>query len=303
MQPKAPTTISPEVELVIAADNHVGETPIWSPAEQALYWVNCENPPALFRYHPQSKDLKRWPMPDRTGGFALKQSGGLLIGLATGLYDFDPQTAKLTQRVASPLPAHVKLHESGCDRAGRFWIGGYDYSYNNKTNPNAADAAFLRLDGDRLTPVVTGIRVANGLAFSPDGTTMYQGDSTGPAIQAWTMNPKTGALSEPREFIRLQPGMGYVDGATVDSEGGYWLAVVMGSALHRYTPDGVLDIIVKLPFANPTKPTFGGRDLDILYITTTQLAVPPGTPGASMHGGLYALRTGKHGLPEPMLRA
>src|SRR5579863_3593124 len=118
-----------EVRLAFDADNYLGETPIWSVAEQLLYWVNCEHPPELHCWSPATGKHSMWPMPQRIGGFVPKAGGGLLVALADGLYDFVPESGSLTMRVKSPLPAHVKLHESHCDRQGRFWIGGYDHDF------------------------------------------------------------------------------------------------------------------------------------------------------------------------------
>ncbi|MBW8755898.1 MAG: SMP-30/gluconolactonase/LRE family protein, partial [Sphingomonadales bacterium] len=201
-----------EVRVAIDAGNHLGETPIWSPSEQALWWINCEHPPELHRWHPRSGEHRTWPMPQRIGGFVPKAQGGLLVALADGLYDFDPESGELSFRVPSPFPAHVKLHECHCDRQGRFWIGGFDRRY--PADRTAADAGYCRLDGDRLTVAVTGVHVANGLAFSPDGTTMYAVTSPTRQVDAFDLDPATGALSNRRPFVTLAEGEGFADGAT-----------------------------------------------------------------------------------------
>src|SRR5262249_20204440 len=148
--------------------------------------------------------------------------------LGDGLYDFAPDSGNLTLRARSPFPAHVKLHECQCDRQGRFWIGGFDQGF--PANRDAAGAAICRLDGDKLTPVIAGIAVANGLAFSPDGRTLYVGDSGKRRVEAFDLDPKTGSLSNRREFFAIKNGEGFVDGAAVDAEGGYWLANVGAGA-------------------------------------------------------------------------
>jgi L-arabinonolactonase len=285
-----------EVRIAFAAGNHLGETPIWSASEQALWWVNCEHPPELHRWHPESGEHGKWAMPQRIGGFVPKAQGGLLVALADGLYDFDPESGELSFRVPSPFPAHVKLHECHCDRQGRFWIGGFDTRY--PADRTAADSGYCRLDVDRLTVVVTGVHVANGLAFSPDGTTMYAVTSPTRHIDAFDLDPASGALSNRRPFVTLAEGEGFADGATVDSEGGYWMANVAASALRRYRPDGTLDRIVALPFSNPTKPAFGGSDLGTLFVTSTKMAMPPAMTPTAPNGPVYALEPGEHGVPE-----
>jgi sugar lactone lactonase YvrE len=285
-----------EVRVAFDAGNHLGETPIWSAGEQALWWVNCEHPAELHRWHPESGEHRLWPMPKRIGGFVPKAKGGLLVALADGLYDFDPEGGEPIFRVPSPFPAHVNLHECHCDRQGRFWIGGYDTRYG--ADRTAADAGYCRLDGDRLTLVVTGVHVANGLAFSPDGATMYAVTSPTRRVEAFDLAPASGELSNRRPFVMLGEGEGFADGATVDSKGGYWLANVAAGALRRYWPDGTLDRIVPLPFSNPTKPAFGGPDLATLFVTSTQMAIPPTMTPTAPNGPVYALEPGERGVPE-----
>lgn len=285
-----------EIRIAFDAGNHLGETPTWSASDQALWWVNCEHEAELHRWHPESGEHRVWPMPRRIGGFAHKQTGGLLVALADGLYDFDPDSGDLKLRARSPFPSHVHLHESCCDRQGRLWIGGYDTRYIS--GKQSADAAYCRLDGDELTIVVTGVHVANALAFSPDGRTMYAATSPTRQVDAFDVDPATGALSNRRPFVILGENEGFADGATVDSEGGYWFANVAAGMLRRYRPDGTLDRIVPLPFSNPTKPAFGGPDLSTLFITSTQIALPPVTPPTQPNGPIYALEPGFRGLPE-----
>lgn len=290
-------TVAANAECVLAADNHLGETPLWSVDERALYFINCENPPQVHRFVPDTGAHDTWAMPQRVGGIALRAGGKLLVVLADGLYDFDPATQELALRCASPLPPHVSLHECACDRQGRLWIGAYDHNFT-PTERDARDGAYFRLDGDRLTRVIDGTSVANALAVSADGRTLYCADAPTRCVWQLALDTATGAASQRRDFLHLPAGEGFVDGACVDTQGGYWLAAVGAGALRRYLPDGTLERIVPLPVCNPTNATFGGPQLDMLYITTTQLALGA-DPAAN--GGIYALRPGFTGLPEPVL--
>ncbi len=286
-----------EVRIAFDANNHLGETPVWSAGEQALYWVNCEEPPELHRWHPQSGAHRVWPMPRRIGGFVFKASGdGLLVALKDGVYDFAPDSGALTLRAPSPFPAHVNLHECTTDRQGRFWIGGYDTRY--PADRGAMDAGYCRLDGDKLVIEAGGVHVSNGLAFSPDGRTMYGTTSPTRRVDAFDLDPATGAISNRREFLTLPEGEGFADGACIDSQGGYWLANVGAAALRRYLPDGKLDRMVPLPFNFPTKPAFGGPDLKTLYVTSGKNSAPALTQAAIPGGAVFALEPGETGVPE-----
>jgi sugar lactone lactonase YvrE len=284
------------VDCVLRANNFLGETPIWSPEEQALWWVNCEHPPELLRWVSATGSLERWPMPMRVGGFVPAADGTLLVALADGLYDFEPKNGHMSLRVSSPFPEHVKLHECQCDRQGRFWVGGFDHLFPNDLS--SAAAYYCRLDGDRLTPLIEGIQCANGLAFSPDGRTVYLASSPAREVIQFDLNPASGDISNRRTFITLEEGYGYIDGATVDTAGGYWLAVVGAAALRRYLPNGTLDREIPLPFSNPTKPAFGGPDMRTLFVTSTKMKIDPKVFGQEANGDLFALQPGEQGITE-----
>lgn len=288
------SNLAPEIETALDIGNQLGEGPIWSVPEQALWWVNCEHPPELHRWNPESGQHELWPMPQRIGGFVPKATGGLLVALADGLYDFDPANGTLVLRVKSGLPDHIKLHECHCDRQGRFWVGAFDHHYLE--DRSAAGGFLHRLDGNKLTRVIDGVSVSNSLAFSPDGLTLYASGPMGRGVEAFDLDPATGELSNRRPFVKLTAG--FVDGATVDAEGGYWLAVVGVGELHRYLPDGTLDRVIALPCSNPTKPAFGGADLGTLYVTSTKMQINPEHAGNAANGGIFALRPGEHGVVE-----
>lgn len=287
-----------EVSLALDAQNHLGESPCWSARDQALWWVNCEHPPELHRWHPETGAHDIWPLPQRIGGFVHKAGGGLLLALADGVYDFDVETSVLTIRAPSPLPPHVKLHECGCDRQGRFWVGAFDHHY--PADRGAAGGSWFRLDGNVLTPVIEGIAVANGLAFSGNGKMLYCADTATRTVEAFDLEPETGILSNRRNFLTLAPGDGHVDGATVDAEGGYWLAVVATGSMRRYRHDGTMDQAITLPCSNPTKPAFGGADMQTLYCTSTKMVIKADEPGASANGGLFSVRPGFSGIQESL---
>lgn len=289
-------TTTKQATVAINPNNYLGETPLWSAREQALYWVNCEQPAEVHRWTPESGEHSVWPMPARAGGIVMKATGGLLVVLADGIYDFDPEKEQLSLRVQSPLPDHVALHECQCDRQGRLWVGAYDHHFG-PDNRNAREGIIFRLDGSSLIPVIPNISVANGMAFSPDGTVMYISDSPTRTLMAYDLDPVSGSLENGREFCKLGEGEGFVDGATVDSEGGYWLAAVGSGTLRRYHPDGSFDRLLSIPVSNPTKPAFGGVNLDILYTPTTKLPIGP---DHDANGAIYALEPGVHGLAEPL---
>jgi L-arabinonolactonase len=294
----AADTDTAEGQVALDADDFLGETPVWSVAEQALYWVNCEEPPRLRRWHPATGATRSWAMPERIGGFVLRDKGGPVVTIASGAYDLDPDSGALTLRAKSPVDPAVRLHESACDRSGRLWVGGFDGRLNFD-NQDARGAALCRLEGKTLVPVVSNMGLTNALAFSPDGGTIYFTDSTERVVRQADVDQATGALTDMRSFIELQDGE-YIDGAAIDVEGGYWAAMVLSGEVRRYRPDGTVDRSIKLPFSDVTKPAFGGPDMRTLYLTSAKLDFPGHQPFGN-NGTLYQLRPGIAGLAEPLL--
>ena len=291
--------IEPEIELIVAAENLCGETPIWHQDEGALYWIDCDGH-ELLRWHEASGEVKRWKMPERVGGIAFKQGGGALVTLASGLFDFDFASEALVKRIASPQGPHVAMHESGIDPNGRFWVGGINHDMG-PGNMNPGGVNIYRLEGDQLIPEIGGVSCANGLAFSPDGKTLYISDSPTQRCDRYAISPD-GSLGPRETFFELKDGEGFVDGSTVDSAGCYWATLVSVGRLRRYLPDGTPDIEVKLPFNNPTKVAFGGKDMKRLFITSMSLTLG-GTNPLPLDGGVFAFDVEVGGLPEPMLMA
>jgi sugar lactone lactonase YvrE len=285
-----------EIETVVDARMGLGECPIWSVAEQALYWIDIPDM-ALHRLD-RSGHHRHWSLPSHPGSTALYPDGQLLLALRSGLHRFDPRTERLTLLV-QPFyePQHERFNDGRTDRQGRFIVGtiaerGAGYAASLARYTPASNA----LD---ILPV-NDLRISNGLAFSPDGRRMYLCDTPSRQIWQFDYDPETGTPSKRRTFISLEPEHGRPDGAAVDSDGCYWSALI--GALGRFTPEGKLDRLIRIPAGRVTMLAFGGAQLDTLFITTAgHEHTPPDIAHEPLAGRLLAIRPGVKGLPEPSL--
>jgi sugar lactone lactonase YvrE len=280
---------------VLDARASLGECPIWSPAEQVLYWIDI-NAPALHRFDPQSGGDVAMPMPSSIGAFALRQAGGFIVALRDGVWLASAQ-GRLERKVAdAPFdPAHHRFNDSRCDPRGRFLLGTMNEARD------APSAALYRLEPDfTLTPILEGITIANGLCFSPDGRTMYHADTPTHTVRAFDYDLGAGAPSGPREFHRWSAEPDRPDGATIDSAGNYWVALYRGGRVVQLSPRGEVLSEHPVPARCPTMCAFGGPDLRTLYITSArQQREPAELERLPQSGGLFALRVDVPGLPEP----
>jgi L-arabinonolactonase len=291
--------ISPKMEPIPGLQIHLGETTVWSVAESVLYFTCVEDEPELLRWDPKSGVVTHWPMPERIGGYVLKEGGGALVVLASGLHDFDFASGSLELRVKNPL-AGVALHEPACDPSGRLWVGSIDLSLT-AANPRRGKAKFFRLEGNELVPVLENIGCANGLAISQDGRYLYFADSVSRGSLRFDLDLKTGSITNPTQVFELRADEpGYPDGATLDAEGGYWVTLVGAGKLRRYLPDGTLDVEIKLPVSNPTKVSFGGPGFRTMFLTSCRLELGPTLTDAD--GRVYSFDPGVAGFAEPLFR-
>ncbi len=285
----------------------LGESPFWHPDEAALYW--CDIPGrALHRWVPASAAHTAWALPSEPGCCAPLPGGDLLLACRDGLFRFHPPTGERRRLAGPPYdPARERFNDGKADPQGRFWVGTI---YEPRTPP---DAALYRWADGRLEHMVGDITVSNGLAFSPDGRTMYRSDTTAHRIYALDFDGSDGSLSRQRVFAEFpvkQAGQdlssygGRPDGAAVDAEGAYWCAMFEGQRLLRFAPDGRLLQEVPLPVRCPTMPCFGGPDLRTLYVTTARHNRPADELAAQpLAGAVLSCRVDVPGLPVHFARA
>jgi sugar lactone lactonase YvrE len=282
-------------ECVLDANASLGECPVWSIDEQVLYWVDI-NAPSLNRFDPESRVNRAWPMPSSIGSFALRAQGGFVAALRDGIWLID-RAGNLRDRMAeAPYdPAHHRFNDGRADRAGRFWVG----SMNERRD--AASGALYCLDAYfALTQVLDDITISNGLAWSPDGRTLYHADTPARTINAYAFDAGTGGISGKREFAHFDGETERPDGAAVDRDGCYWSAFYRGGRIVRLSPRGERLAEYALPAMCPTMCAFGGPDLRTLYVTTArQRREPDELARLPQSGGLFAMQVDTPGLPEP----
>jgi sugar lactone lactonase YvrE len=266
-----------------------GESPVWDEGSGRLWWVDIPGQ-ALYRTDPASVETEYWAMPEPVGCLGLCRSGGMLLGLRSGIHRFDPASGSL-EPVAAPEPGIEgnRLNDGKVSPEGRFLVGSI-----NETPEKRRVAALWRLDpGARdCVRLVDGLANSNGLAWSPDGRTLWHADTEAPAIWTWDYDPATGAISNRCEVARPDEATGHPDGGAVDAEGGYWSAGYTAGRLNRWLPDGRLDRVVELPVRHPTMPCFGGPGLRTLFVTSAK-----GDAAGPADGRVLMLDVGVAGTP------
>ena len=292
-----------QAELVFPAQALLGEGPLWFAEEERLYWLDIESQ-QLHRFDPIRSEDEFFPLPNKVGCYAPCENGNLLIATQTGIEEVRPLDGRLESLGIKTHPEAAKTgnryNDGKCSPEGRFWFGSLNMEHQTGM------ASLYVLDRIGCRTVLTGATNSNGLGWSPDGTTFYWIDTPTRRITAFDYNLKRGELSNRRAAVTFpeQTDWGRPDGMTVDAEGMIWVAHWLGGRVTRWNPaTGELFETIRVPVSRVTSVTFGGRDLQTLFITTASKEMTPDEkkrePDA---GGLFHFRTNTTGLPVSCYR-
>ena len=275
-----------EITCAAPTRSTLGEGAVWDVGDQRLWWVDIVGG-LIHRFDPVSGVNESFDFGEPVGCLARRARGGLVVAAKSGFWFYDPDTG--ARQALSDPEAHLpdnRFNDGTTDTAGRFWAG----TMKDGGEP-ARQGTFYRLDPDlSVTPWRGGIWTTNGLAFAPDGKRMYFSDSNPGVRTIWACDydPDTGTPGEPQVFFDTRAVAGRPDGGTVDAEGCYWQAGISGWQLYRISPEGDLMQTIDLPIERPTKPMFGGADLDTLFVTSLSLGLTPGSHQPEA-GSLFAI--------------
>ena len=283
-----------DVECVLDARAELGECPVWSAHEQALYWVDIRAP-ALHRLDPGIGRARTWPMPSRIGSFGLRD-GGRRRGRARRRV---PPAGLRHRRADVPRRAASACRAPGSTTARcRPTAGSSRARWTRSSSPARSPRCTGSIRTARLTAVVDGLIVSNGLAWSADGRTMFHSDSKAQVVWTYDYDPGT-------RRGRGAPGAGAAHrgagtaGRRRDRREG--LLLERGHLRGRAEPVGArrrLDRSIPLPCSNPTAPCFGGPDLRTIFVTSLRHDLPAEVlADKPLSGGIFAVRVDVPGVP------
>jgi sugar lactone lactonase YvrE len=317
------THVGASFTLALNVSCALGESPVWVADRGLLIFVDITGR-RLYRFDPQAKRVEHVNVDEDIGCVAVARGGGYVAGMRTGIWLLNESGNKRRKLADNPEDNSISRFNDGrVDPVGRYLSGTLDES--KKTG----NAGLYRCDTRGLVKVSDGFMTSNGLAFSPDGRTMYFSDTPRFVIYRFDYDPATGEAANRREFVRIEPtatDRGRPDGAAVDADGCYWTALYEGSRVARYDPTGQLMSTHSLPVRCPTMPAFGGADMKTLFVTTAReknvvagaLAATSaagsaaatgavsaasggaGAAGPGPGGGVYSLHVDVPGLPNPL---
>lgn len=250
-----------EINLLDVGAAYLGESPLWDARINRLWWVDSHLG-LLHSSDAEGRDPRQYALGQAVGSIGLAEDG-LLLALADGFYHYCPEKGKFTPIAKPSLPDGVRLNDGKADRAGRFFCA------TMRVGDAAPGGGLFRLDRDAsLHLLEQDIAIGNAISFSPDGATLYFADSMDGMLRRYDYDADDGHIGPRQDLVDCRAYGSGVDGATVDSEGRIWTALVMAQTLACFAPNGELLRSIPMPLPFPSCPAFGGPDMDILYLTS-----------------------------------
>lgn len=314
----------------------LAESPLWDAQRQAWFWIDIDqhqiHQHSIHSFHQVTHRVWQLPLEARydIGVIALADNGDLMLALRAGIARFTPTAPSnavrmsITPEISIPAPydmSTTRFNDGGVDAQGRWWIGSL---YAPKTH---AGANLFCLEQGVLTPILGelahaepykhwGMTTANGWAVAPDGKTMYHADTQAHTVYRYDFDahaPIETALSNRSIFFQttdtrgtdapLTTYQGRPDGAAVDSQGNYWLALYEGGQIIQIAPNGDILKKIALPAKAPTMVCFGGTDFKTLLITTAGNRPESELADYPANGLILTLKVDISGLPAHRYRS
>ncbi|WP_078548607.1 SMP-30/gluconolactonase/LRE family protein [Litchfieldia alkalitelluris] len=256
-------------ELVINEEATLGEGPFWDNKSNLLYWVDILEK-RIYIYNPETKLNRQIQLESLVGAVVPRSKGGLILALEDGFHSMDPDSGKIN-KISDPeshLPAN-RFNDGKCDAYGRFWAGTM-----KKDDPINEGALYCLDTSLKAEKKLDNIGISNGLAWSPDNRYFYFIDTPTKKVVRYDYDLETGEIQNKIDIITIPKSQGMPDGMTIDSEGMLWIAHWGGARVSRWNPSTgeQVDSIV-IPALNVTSCTFGGKELNELFITTARVGM------------------------------
>ncbi len=280
------------VNLELDAGATLAEGPMWHASMKRLYWLDIIGG-TIHCYSPEDRIDEVFHAGKYVSSIVPARGGYFLITKKHAVYEWQPgRSLKKVIAVEQDMPRN-RFNDGKCDSYGRLWVGSMDMEEKDRCG-----SLYVLNEGGNIRRVLSGITVSNGIDWSPDNETMYHVDSPTRRVFSYDFDNDSGTVSNQRTAATIPRGQGFPDGITVDVEGMLWVAQWGGSRVSRWEPGGRMLEEIRIPVSRVSSCAFGGKGLDVLYVTTARNVTQASLDWREEHAGsLFSVEVDVRGKP------
>ncbi|WP_462225899.1 SMP-30/gluconolactonase/LRE family protein [Alkalibacterium sp.] len=257
-------TLNYKPELIFYAGSALLEGPVWDEKHDRIYFISIPDE-MIYRFNPETTEIRTYLTDGPVGAAVLNKEGMLISAEKNGIVQIDPETGKRTELVHPNTDDRMRYNDGKLDSEGRFLIGTM-----GAEEVVEGAASLYSIEGESYTEVLTDLSIANGLGWSQDGKTFYHIDTPTKKVRQFDYNKDSGSLSNGTDCIEIT-GDGNPDGMCVDLDDMLWVAEYGGGKVCKWNPENGEKIMeILLPVTNVTSCCIGGKDKNMLFITTAK---------------------------------
>ena len=234
-----------------------------------MFWIDIEKK-YLYIYNPEDKTNKSFQLPSKIGTVVPTKSNTAIIALQDGIYTIDliSGSLKLLSSIEKDYTNH-RFNDGKCDPSGRLWVG----TMSNQMEFKKGSLYVVNSSG-KANKKIGNLTIPNGIAWSLDGKIMYHIDTPTRAISLYKFDNMKGSIIKKQTTINIPKEFGFPDGMTIDSSGMLWVAMWKWLSVICCDPKTYKILSkVEVPAPNVTSCAFGGKNLEILYITSARYSL------------------------------
>ncbi len=276
--------------------NEIGEGPLWHADMDSIYWIDVGlKPLKLYQFNIPTQNTHIFQLPARASSIRLKKDGNLILGFQKGLAIFNVKTYEINHLQVQGIDfQQERLNDSAADSMGRLWIGSFDRQLQNNIGK------LYKIDANlQAQSMDHSMMMSNGIAWSADNQTLYFCDSRPGKIYAYDFDIQNGTITNKRIFMDFVGRKGRPDGCAMDQDGFLWVAEIDAGHILKIRKDAYIEEVINLPVKKPTSLTFGGKDLDTLFITSMTFGLSDEEiKNHPLSGKLFCCKVKSKGMPE-----
>ncbi len=270
----------------VGNDNfELAENPLWMESSNSFFWVDIEKG-NLYKYNLDEKKVKCILSTQyRIGAFVFNCNDEIILLTEKGLIKVLNENNKyfLDSNFLIEYPLiDQRFNDAICDSRGRIIAG-------IKCDDNSDKGRLVVFEKNKDPRIIQqGLHISNGMGFSSDESVFYHTDSENKTIYKYKYNIELGNISD-RQIFFINKGEGVPDGMTVDNDNNIYTCIWgEGKVLKILNNGGKINNVIQLPCKYSSSLTFGGKNLNMLLLTSANIACEQGEQ-TNFDGAIYLL--------------